>query len=463
MQKRNQLPARHELKYFIHPAEVEALRNRLRPAMTLDSHCVGGRPYVIRSLYFDDIDDSAYYDKEAGVSNRDKYRIRIYRHSDQEIFIERKRKLGDLIQKSSTQITRRLCDQIVSGDPRGLYRSSNALLQDLYVQMRTRLLRPRVIVDYEREAYLHPAENVRITFDLKLRLGAFQRRSLQSRSAYCLSPRRHRGDSGGQVRPLSARPHHRPAGRRPCRAQRRVQIRPLPALRTVGQVRTKEEEIPMNNVFSEVFSSQTIGFSSILTVVVSMLFALGAGYVITMVYRRNYRGVMYSGNFALSLLMMTVITTPVVLCIRNSIALSMGMVGALSIVRFRTAVKDPLDTAYMFWALTTGILLGAGQFLLTVLALVMIAGILTLLVNFQTRGLNSYLLVVRAGEEAERTVSQIVGTIRVQKLKSKTVSSAGVEMTYEVRVDKPDALLNRLQSVAGVQDATLVSYQGETA
>ena len=219
----------------------------------------------------------------------------------------------------------------------------------------------------------------------------------------------------------------------------------------------------MNNAFSEVFSSQTIGFSSILTVVVSMLFALGAGYVITMVYRRNYRGVMYSGNFALSLLMMTVITTPVVLCIRNSIALSMGMVGALSIVRFRTAVKDPLDTAYMFWALTTGILLGAGQFLLTVMALVMIAGILTLLVNFQTRGLNSYLLVVRAGEEAERTVSQIVGTIRVQKLKSKTVSSAGVEMTYEVRVDKPDALLNRLQSVAGVQDATLVSYQGETA
>ena len=219
----------------------------------------------------------------------------------------------------------------------------------------------------------------------------------------------------------------------------------------------------MNNALSEVFSSQTIGFSSILTVIVSMIFALGAGYVITVVYRRNYRGVMYSGNFALSLLMMTVITTPVVLCIRNSIALSMGMVGALSIVRFRTAVKDPLDTAYMFWALTTGILLGAGQFLLTVLALVMIAGIMTLLVNFQTRGLNSYLLVVRAGEEAERTVSQIVGTIRVQKLKSKTVSSAGVEMTYEVRVDKPDALLNRLQSVAGVQDATLVSYQGETA
>lgn len=219
----------------------------------------------------------------------------------------------------------------------------------------------------------------------------------------------------------------------------------------------------MNNLFSDVFSSQTIGFSSILTVLISMIFALAAGYVITMVYRRNYRGVMYSSNFCLSLLMMTLITTPVVLCIRNSIALSMGMVGALSIVRFRTAVKDPLDTAYMFWALTTGILLGAGQFLLTALALALIAVMMTVLVNFQQKGINSYLLVIRAGEEAERAVAQVVGTIRIQKLKSKTVTASGSEMTYEVRVDKPDALLNKLLTIPGVQDATLVAYQGEAA
>ena len=170
-QKRAKLPARHELKYFIHPAEVEALRAQLRKGLVLDSHCRGGRPYAIRSLYFDDIEDSAYYDKVDGVMHRDKYRIRIYRHSDQEIFLERKRKLGDLIQKSSVQITRRLCEQMIAGDPRGLYRSSNPLLQDMFVQMRTKLLRPSVIVDYEREAYLHPVENVRITFDLKLRSG----------------------------------------------------------------------------------------------------------------------------------------------------------------------------------------------------------------------------------------------------------------------------------------------------
>lgn len=172
-QKRNGLPARHELKYFINPAEVEMLRARFRPVLRLDNHCRGGKPYVIRSLYFDDIEDSAYLDKLDGVMHRDKYRIRIYRYSDQEIFLERKRKLGDLIQKSSVQITRRLCDQIISGDPRGLHKAANPLLQDMYVQMRTRLLRPRVIVDYAREAYLHPAENTRLTFDLNLRSGLY--------------------------------------------------------------------------------------------------------------------------------------------------------------------------------------------------------------------------------------------------------------------------------------------------
>lgn len=174
-QKRNGLPARHELKYFINLAELEALRKRLRGALAMDAHCVGGKPYVIRSLYFDDIDDSAFYDKQAGVMHRDKYRIRIYNFSDKAIFLERKRKMGDLIQKSGVQITRRLCDQLVGGSPAGLYKAQNPLLQDMYVQMRTRLLRPRVLVDYAREAYVHPAEDVRITFDMNLRSGLASR------------------------------------------------------------------------------------------------------------------------------------------------------------------------------------------------------------------------------------------------------------------------------------------------
>lgn len=218
----------------------------------------------------------------------------------------------------------------------------------------------------------------------------------------------------------------------------------------------------MNGVFSNLFSSQTISPASFPVILLSMVLALLAGIFIAWIYRRNYRGVMYSNNFALTLIMMTLITCPVVMCIRESIQLSMGMVGALSIVRFRTAVKDPLDTAYMFWALTMGILLGAGQFFLTACAVVGIGLMLTLIVHIQSKGVNSYLLVIRMGEEAERAANQLVNGVKMQQLKSKTVSNAGIEATYEVRVDKPDALLNKLRNVPGVHDATLVSYQGET-
>jgi len=217
------------------------------------------------------------------------------------------------------------------------------------------------------------------------------------------------------------------------------------------------------NDFSSIWSSQTITPASWLTILFSLVLAFGVGLFIAFIYRRNYRGVMYSNNFTLTLVLMTLITCPVVMCIRESIALSMGMVGALSIVRFRTAVKDPLDTAYMFWSLTMGILLGAGQFFLTAVTVVGIAVLITVLVQIQSKGTNSFLLVVRMGEEAERAAAQVVGSIRNQKLKSKTISSNGIEATWEVRLDKPDAVLNKLRSIPGMYDATLVSYTGEVA
>ena len=218
----------------------------------------------------------------------------------------------------------------------------------------------------------------------------------------------------------------------------------------------------MNSIFANLFSSQTITPASFPTILLSLALALAAGLFIAWIYRRNYRGVMFSNNFTLTLVMMTLITCPVVMCIRESIQLSMGMVGALSIVRFRTAVKDPLDTAYMFWALTMGILLGAGQFFLTACAVVGIGLLLTVVVHLQSKGANSYLLVVRMGDEAERAANQIVNNMKMFRLKSKTVTAGGVEATYEVRADKPDQLLNKLRNVSGVHDATLVSYQGES-
>ena len=216
-------------------------------------------------------------------------------------------------------------------------------------------------------------------------------------------------------------------------------------------------------MFENIFKDQTITIEAMPTILFSLVLALVVGLFIAFIYRRNYRGVMYSNNFTLTLIMMTLVTCPVVMCIRNSLQLSMGMVGALSIVRFRTAVKDPLDTAYMFWALTMGILLGAGQFFLTACAAVGIGLILTVLVHVQSRKLNSYLLVVRMGEEAEKAANSVVNNLKMQQLKSKTISANGIEATYEVRVDKPDQLLNKLRNVNGVYDATLVAYQGETA
>lgn len=166
------LPLRHELKFYITRTQYEVLSRTLRGALKLDPNAVkNGGSYHIRSLYFDTVFDDAYYDKIDGVKDRDKYRIRIYNLQDKEVFLECKTKVGSMISKRSVKITRDLAEQIIACDPSGLEHTKSGLLRDVFREMRTRLLHPVVIVDYEREAYLHPAEEVRITFDMKLRTG----------------------------------------------------------------------------------------------------------------------------------------------------------------------------------------------------------------------------------------------------------------------------------------------------
>ena len=167
------IPLRHELKYFITPAEMNVLRGILTPVMQLDPNGNENNEYHIRSLYFDTINDDALEEKNAGVGNRKKYRIRIYNFSDRVIKLECKSKYGDLISKQSVTIPRELCEQLIAGDPEGLQRMRHPLLHDMYREMKTRLLRPAVIVDYTREAYIHPAQEVRVTFDKQLRTGLY--------------------------------------------------------------------------------------------------------------------------------------------------------------------------------------------------------------------------------------------------------------------------------------------------
>ena len=165
------VPLRHELKFFISPLQYQVLSRTLKATLNPDPNGDENNQYHIRSLYFDTAYDSALYDKINGTANRDKYRIRIYNFSDQMIRLECKSKFRDLISKRSVRTTRDLAEQLISADPTGLESTASGLVSDTFREMRTNLLHPVVIVDYLREAYLHPAEEVRITFDMQLRSG----------------------------------------------------------------------------------------------------------------------------------------------------------------------------------------------------------------------------------------------------------------------------------------------------
>ncbi|MBN1777657.1 MAG: polyphosphate polymerase domain-containing protein [Clostridiales bacterium] len=166
------LPLRHEVKFYITPGEYHLLSRAIDRVLFRDPN---GDPerneYHIRSLYFDTYNNQAMLDKVNGVRDRDKYRLRIYNLSDELIRMECKTKIGSLISKRSIVIPRSLAEQLMACDPTGLERTRSGLLQDMFREMTLKLLHPVVIVDYIREAYLYPAEDVRVTFDKRLRSG----------------------------------------------------------------------------------------------------------------------------------------------------------------------------------------------------------------------------------------------------------------------------------------------------
>ncbi|MDD2649036.1 MAG: DUF4956 domain-containing protein [Eubacteriales bacterium] len=212
---------------------------------------------------------------------------------------------------------------------------------------------------------------------------------------------------------------------------------------------------------TDYFATQLASLSP-LQVIVALIAGLAAGLIIALVYRVTYRGVMYSPTFTTTLLMMTLITTPVVMVIKSNISLSLGMVGALSIVRFRTAVKDPMDTAYLFWALTMGILLGTELWMISLVTVIGISLILLGLSFFKFHNPNVYLLVLHYEEEVEYAIeSELKRSVKQRKLRSKTVTRAGAEMTIECRLEQNHDIVSRMLNIEGVHDATLVACQTE--
>ena len=220
-------------------------------------------------------------------------------------------------------------------------------------------------------------------------------------------------------------------------------------------------DIANGTTFADWFADQLSNFTPF-NVVIALLVALAAGLIIAAVYKATYRGVLYSPSFTLTLILLCLVTTPVVMAIGSNVALSMGMVGALSIVRFRTAVKDPLDTAYMFWAITMGILVGSNAYVIAIVALLGIGGILLAISFFRLRAPNCYLLVLHYDEGAQIDIdNNLKRKVKLYRLRSKTITKSGAEMTVEVRLDRHTNIVSEMLDVNGVYDATLVACQTE--
>lgn len=217
-----------------------------------------------------------------------------------------------------------------------------------------------------------------------------------------------------------------------------------------------------NDIFKSSFLENVNSFS-----VIDIFIALGLSFVlglfIFMVYRKTYAGVMYSDAFGVSLIAMAMITSLVIIAVTSNIVLSLGMVGALSIVRFRTAIKEPMDIAFLFWAIAVGIILGAGFISLAIIGSVIIG---IVIVVFSTRKIGDvpYILVVNCNDsETEMHAAALVQKgAKKSILKSKSVAKYGIELTYEVRLEENDTVfINRILECDGVSNAVLVTYNGE--
>ena len=201
--------------------------------------------------------------------------------------------------------------------------------------------------------------------------------------------------------------------------------------------------------------------ASLTTIALGIATALVMGAVIYFVYSKFYVGVIYSRSFAITLVGMTILTAMVTLAISTNIVISLGMVGALSIVRFRTAVKDPLDLLYLFWAITTGITSGAGMYLLVVVTAAIMILMIIIFYHKQQKG-RIYIAVIHyVGDEAGDNVIRAFGKQK-HFVKSKTVRKGKTEMAVEVYCKDNDMFfLEKIRDIEGVEDATLIQYNGE--
>lgn len=221
------------------------------------------------------------------------------------------------------------------------------------------------------------------------------------------------------------------------------------------------KDVIKKSVLESDMYNQAISLSTILTMTADLLLALVMGLLIYAVYKKFYKGVVFSRNYAITLVGMTVLTSMVTLAISTNIVISLGMVGALSIVRYRTAIKEPLDLMYMFWAITTGITIGASMYILAGAAFVIM---FILVMCFSAKGATGYqyMLVVHyngntAGDNVIRALGKLKYTVR-----SKIMRGDNAELTVQVRCkNNNQTFIEHIKDIEGVNDAALIEFNGE--
>ncbi len=218
--------------------------------------------------------------------------------------------------------------------------------------------------------------------------------------------------------------------------------------------------------FQDIFKSsflENVTSVSLLDMALALVLAFGLGLFIYFVYKKTFQGVMYSSGFGVTLVALTMIVTLVILAVTSNIVLSLGMVGALSIVRFRTAIKEPLDIAFLFWSIAVGIVLAAGMIPLAVFGSVLIGLVLLFFANKKSH-VHPYILVIHCkDQENEKQAIEFLGQ-QVKKfvIKSKTVQKGAIELNIEIRMKNDHTeFVNELTDMEGVNSAVLVSYNGD--
>lgn len=218
--------------------------------------------------------------------------------------------------------------------------------------------------------------------------------------------------------------------------------------------------------FNDIFKSdflENVTAVSIFDMILTIVLSFGIGIFIFLVYKKTYRGVMYSSGFGTTLIALTMITATVILAVTSNVVLSLGMVGALSIVRFRTAIKDPLDIAFLFWSIAAGIILAAGMIPLAVIGSVCIGIILLIFVNKKSNT-HPYMVVLSCvNHDAEVKAREFLAkNVTRSVVKSKSAVKGAIELNIEVRLKEDDTdFINILSEMPGISNAVIVSYNGD--